>query len=138
MGGNKTDRYTLLVVDDEPSVLNVLRGVLERAGYAVLPAQSPVTALELFETRRAPVRLLLTDVAMPGMSGIELADRLVALDPQLKVLLIAGLPDHPEVMASVIQKGFSFLPKPFFPKQLVDKVKEILGEPRGLAASGGL
>jgi two-component system cell cycle sensor histidine kinase/response regulator CckA len=138
MRGDKAEKRTVLVVDDDPSVLNVLRGVLDRAGYEVLSAGDAVAALEQFEGRRAPVSLLLTDVVMPGMSGMELANRLVVLDPKLKILLIAGLPDHPQVIASVMQKGFSFLPKPFHPKQLVAKVKEILGESQGLAASGGL
>ena len=124
----ETDSGTLLAVDDEPSVLNVLRGVLTRAGYQVLPAEHPAKALEIFEKQRTSIRLLITDVVMPGMSGMELADRLTELDPGLKVLLIAGMPDHPKVIAAVTGKGYAFMPKPFLPQQLVEKVRALLGE----------
>ena len=80
--GNKT----ILVVDDEPMVLGLLRNMLVREGYVVLEASEAAEAIELSSVGSRPIDLLLTDVVMPGMNGYQLADRLKDQRPELKVL----------------------------------------------------
>ena len=81
---------TILVVDDEPVVLNICKLALTRAGYNVLEASGGVAALEIFQKNAGNVRLALLDIRMPVMNGIELAQKLMASDPKLKVLLMSG------------------------------------------------
>jgi len=125
-------RTVILVVDDEPFVLRVIGSILRARGYTVLSASNAMEALEVFRRSPAP-RLLLTDVVMPGISGPELAANLLALDPGLRVLFTAGMPDSPLIRENILEKGHPFLPKPFLPSQLLDKIGEVLA-PRACAA----
>lgn len=86
---------TVLVVDDDPDVLEIASGALAADGFQVLEAASPADALETLR-RETPVHLLVTDIKMPGMSGFELADRAKRMCPKLRVLYMSGfLPDIP-------------------------------------------
>jgi CheY-like chemotaxis protein len=126
---------TVLVVDDEPTVLRVICGILARRGYHVAGAATGQEALEMFDSL-APVDLLLTDVVMPGMSGPQLAERLMGLHPGLRVLFTAGMPDSPDIRRGIFDRGLTLLPKPFLPSQLMAKIEEVLGIP-GLSAAVG-
>ena len=121
-------RTTVLIVEDEPSVLNVRAASLLQAGYDILTAPGSREALELSRSHQGPIDLLLADVVMPGMNGAELADWLVAERPGLRVLCIAGMQYTP-VVKGLIDQGRAFLPKPFLPYELVGKVAEVLGRP---------
>src|SRR5581483_10650261 len=90
---SQSARKTVLVVEDEPTVLTVLVAALSQAGFTVWKAPNAEAALRLSRASREPVDLLLTDVMMPGMNGAELADRLLAERPGLRVLFTAGMPD---------------------------------------------
>jgi two-component system cell cycle sensor histidine kinase/response regulator CckA len=127
-------RDAILVVDDEPLVLNVVCTMLECAGFTVLRAASPAEALEIAGRYSAGIRLLLTDVVMPGMSGPCLAERFAEIHPESACLFMAGMPSGPEVCERILQHGRAFLPKPFFPRTLLQKVREVLG--RDLVAAG--
>ncbi len=118
---------TVLVVDDEPTVLTVLVAVLKAKGYRVIAARRGDEAIQLFGQPGPPVDLLLTDVVMPDMSGVEVADRLLETDPKLKVLFIAGMPDSPDIKHRVLDRGRAFLPKPFLPATLIEEVEAVLG-----------
>jgi len=117
----------ILVVDDEPFVLNIVCCVLENAGFKVLRAASAVEALEIGRLHSAPIRLLLSDVVMPGLSGPAMAERFSELHPETECMFMAGLPDSPEVCERILNRGRAFIPKPFFPRTLVDKVNDVLG-----------
>ena len=117
---------TVLVVEDEPGVLEVAAEALRLQGYTVLTAQSPAEALQLAQSYPEPVHLLITDVVMPVMSGRELADYLIRLHPQMRVLYVSGYTENTIVHHGVLQEGVHFLPKPYTPAQLIQKVREVL------------
>jgi signal transduction histidine kinase len=116
----------LLVVEDEPGVLEVAAEALRLQGYTVLTAQSPAEALQLAQSYPEPLHLLITDVVMPIMSGRELAEYLIRLHPQLRVLYVSGYTENTIVHHGVLQEGVHFLPKPYTPAQLIQKVREVL------------
>jgi signal transduction histidine kinase len=116
----------LLVVEDEPGVLEVAAEALRLQGYTVLTAQSPAEALQLAQSYPEPLHLLITDVVMPIMSGRELADYLTRLHPQMRVLYVSGYTENTIVHHGVLQEGVHFLPKPYTPAQLIQKVREVL------------
>jgi two-component system cell cycle sensor histidine kinase/response regulator CckA len=111
--GSKQDRQTILVVDDEPNVLQLVESILEEAGYVVIGANSADTAIKAFDKMARHPDLLLTDVVMPGMSGPMLVDQLLAKQPDLKVLFMSGYDDRQVVQRYVVEKGFRLLAKPF-------------------------
>ncbi len=117
---------TILLVEDEEAVRSLVRGVLESNGYAVLEASRPEEALDICERHKAPIQLMLTDVVMPQMSGRELADRLVAIHSETKILYMSGYTDNSIVRNGVLEEGIPFLEKPFTPEALTRKVREVL------------
>jgi signal transduction histidine kinase/ActR/RegA family two-component response regulator len=116
----------LLVVEDEPGVLEVAAEALRLQGYTVLTASSPAEALQLAQSYPEPIHLLVTDVVMPVMSGRELADYLTRLHPQMRVLYVSGYTENTIVHHGVLETGVHFLPKPYTPAQLIQKVREAL------------
>lgn len=120
---------TILVVDDEPEILNFVATALRRSGFAVLRAQSGEAALEQFDRSEVPIDLLLTDVVMPGMSGPMLVDRLLSLQPNLPVLFMSGYDDRQVVQRYVLKEGFALLPKPFDITALHAKIRDLLPTP---------
>src|SRR5690349_11070571 len=119
-------REAILVVDDEPFVLNVVSLILRNAGFEVFTANCAETALDFGRCHREPIRLLLADVVMPGASGPSLAEQFAVIHPETECLFMAGLPDTPEICEKIIDRGRPFLPKPFVPQTLVSKVREVL------------
>jgi PAS domain S-box-containing protein len=124
-------RETILLAEDQPDVRELARDVLQLSGYSVLEAKDGAEALELAERERAPVHLLLTDVVMPQMSGRELAARLRARHPGLRVLFMSGYTDDAIVRQEVLESGTAFLQKPFTPDALGRKVRELLDSTGG-------
>jgi signal transduction histidine kinase len=117
---------TVLVVEDEPSVLALSRRALEAQGYVVLAASDATTALRLVERHGGTIHLLLTDVVMPGMSGRDLADQLAARRPGTRVLYMSGYPGDAVVQHGELPVGSAFLQKPFSPDSLARKVRDVL------------
>ena len=115
----------VLVAEDEETTRDMVRDVLEREGFSVLTAASGQEALELLLGALRPPDLLLTDVVMPGMGGLELAGRLPASTP-VKVLFMSGYADSPVVRQGVVGAGRAFIRKPFAPGDLVAKVLSVL------------
>jgi two-component system, cell cycle sensor histidine kinase and response regulator CckA len=120
------DGETLLLVEDEPGVRAVCKMMLERLGYRVLVAETPESALSLVREHDDPIRLLITDVVMPGMNGRELALRLNALDPCMKTLFMSGYTAEIIDKDGKLDNGFSFLQKPFTAKDLSTAVRSLL------------
>ena len=119
---------TVLLAEDEPAVRAIAQQVLERQGYTVLAAPSGADALALAAQHGATIDLLLTDVVMPGMSGRDLADRLTAQRPGIRVLYISGYTDNAIVRHGMLEPGLAYLQKPFRPDALVRKVRDVLDE----------
>ena len=120
---------TILLVEDEQMVRNLLREMLESCGYRVLAAEDGRDALSICESYQEPIHLLITDVVMPGMGGRELADRLAAVRPEVRVLYMSGYTDNVIVHRGVLDERMNFIQKPFTLEMLLPKVREILGEP---------
>ncbi len=136
--GKKAKKYTdqfhmaekakILVVEDEPSLRLLVRKVLERSGFEVLEAASGMSAMQLWDKDKPHIDLLLTDMVMPdGMSGRQLADRLKADNPGLKVLYTSGYSTELLGKDLALQEGTNFLQKPYPPSKLVQTVRTALG-----------
>jgi PAS domain S-box-containing protein len=119
-------RATVLVVEDEPLVRRVVVTALRAGGYDVLEAVGPADAVELAKKHKAPINLLLTDVVMPGMSGRQLSDKIIALRPELRVLFVSGYTEDAIVHRGVLDAGVHFLPKPFSGADLLDAVARVM------------
>ncbi len=117
---------TVLIVEDEPEILNVATRILERRGYHVVAAPTPGVALALAEGGRLRVDLLVTDVIMPGMDGRALAGRLQALLPGLRCLFISGYTADHIARHGMLDPGIHFLQKPFSGQELVSMVRRVL------------
>jgi CheY-like chemotaxis protein len=117
---------TLLVVEDDAPVRRVVCGVLDRQGYATIPIEGPVAAIELLRGRSQAPDLLITDVIMPQMNGRELAHQLAEQWPKLRVLYLSGYTDEAIVRHGVLEEGVAFLQKPFTPEALILKVRQVL------------
>jgi len=119
----------ILMVDDEPDILEVVAQHLEAAGYSVLTAQSGVAALALLD-KNPSVNLIVSDLSMPGMDGIQLIQRAQRRRPQLPTIILTGLAENGAEgsLGRVISGPFSILPKPINGKQLVDRVAKLIDE----------
>jgi PAS domain S-box-containing protein len=117
---------TVLLVEDEQSVRTVARRVLERRGYTVLAPESPDEAVAICETHAGTIDLLLTDVVMPGVDGAELAARLCALRPSLKILYMSGYTDGSIASYQVLEQRSAFVQKPFSSQLLSRTVRAVL------------
>jgi len=126
----------ILVVDDEPIVLKIVAAILTNAGFQVLAAASPADALETARRHPEGIRLLLSDVVMPGLGGPDLAEAFEDLHPETEWLFMAGLPDSPEVEERILHRGLAFLPKPFGARTLLAKIDEVLGRRAASVAAG--
>ena len=120
-------QQTVLLVEDEPAVRSFAARILRELGYSVLEAANGSEALRLAtEKADAPIHLLLTDVVMPQMGGEQLARRLKAIHPEMKVLYISGYTVNAIVHQSQLDEGVAFLQKPFTTAALAEKVREVL------------
>jgi two-component system cell cycle sensor histidine kinase/response regulator CckA len=119
---------TILLVEDEEMVRDLVRTVLQSAGYTILEAGNGGEALSLAGQHQGTIDLLVTDLVMPEMSGRELAERLKALRPGIKVLFMSGYTDDVVVRHGLLAADVEFLPKPFSPGALASKVRKVLDQ----------
>jgi two-component system, cell cycle sensor histidine kinase and response regulator CckA len=117
---------TILLVEDEQAVRELIETVLREQGYEVLAARDTNHAEELAKNFEREIHMLLTDVVMPGTSGRELAARVCALRPAIRVLYMSGYTDNVISTGGMLEKGLAFLQKPFSPSILAQKVREVL------------
>ena len=117
---------TVLLVEDEPSLIVVFKLFLEDLGYNVLPAGTPKEALELSGRHSGDIHLLLTDVVMPGMNGRKLADLILADRPDIKVIFMSGYTADVIIERGVLDQNKAFITKPFSQNELALKVRSLL------------
>lgn len=123
--GERVARGTLLLVEDEPALQALIATVLEEQGFAVLAAGNGLDAIEIGESHDGKIDLLLTDVVLPGLSGPDLAGRMLALRPGLEVLYMSGYNDSRLLTRGVEQSKVNLLVKPFTPDQLIARVRTL-------------
>jgi len=131
--GSPLGRERILVVEDDDLVRRLVVRTLEGAGYAVQAGARADEGLEL--ARSATFDLLVTDIVMPGGGGKQLATRLTALFPELRVLYMSGYADGAIAHGGVLDAGVELLPKPFAPADLLARVRRILDGARTLRAN---
>jgi CheY-like chemotaxis protein len=117
---------TVLLVEDEPALLDLGKAMLARLGYTVLAAGTPAEALRLAEDHRGPIHLLVTDVVMPQMNGRNLAARIMVLKPGLKCIYMSGYTADVIGQHGIVEDGVFFVQKPFTVQTLADRVREAL------------
>jgi PAS domain S-box-containing protein len=117
---------TILVVEDESSILELLETMLEQLGYTVLAEPSPMAALDLAKARKGRVDLLITDVIMPEMNGRDLAEQISEMYPEIRLLFMSGYPADVIAEQGVLDKGVQFIQKPFSMQDIARKVHETL------------
>ncbi len=117
---------TLLLVEDETRLRELMRDILLSQGYQVLAARDGLEALQIAEAYLGPIHLLLTDVVLPRLNGKELADRLCTSRPNMQVLFTSGYTDNVIAHHGVLHEGVHFLAKPFELDTLARKVREVL------------
>jgi len=122
-------KETILVVEDNGEVRSLAARILKRQGYTVFEASQPAVALDLCERHGTIIDMVLTDVIMPGMNGRELAERVLAIRPEMKVLYMSGYPGDTIGEHGFLEKGLHFIPKPFTFETLARKVREVLDNP---------
>jgi two-component system cell cycle sensor histidine kinase/response regulator CckA len=119
-------RETILLVEDEEVVRQVTHRILQRQGYTVLDAKDGQDALEILEQHPGPVHLMVTDLVMPGMNGRELALKMTAAHPEIKVLYMSGYAENGIVNQGVLEEGIVYIQKPFEARVLAYRVRELL------------
>jgi CheY-like chemotaxis protein len=117
---------TILVVEDEQGVRDLIARMLGHQGYTILRAESAQEALDISAAHAGRIAMLLTDVVMPHMSGRQLAERLVRERPDMKVLYLSGYTENTVVHHGVLEAGVEFLAKPFSQETLAQRVREVL------------
>lgn len=128
-GHEPKGQETILLVEDEPMMLQLSRTLLERLGYSVLAASTPALAVQLAAEHQGAIDLLFTDVVMPGMSGPDLAELLTTAKPGLRCLFASGHFPHTPRHAAIVRDAARFLAKPFTLAELAAKVREVLDAP---------
>jgi len=134
--GVQRGNETILLVEDDPQLRQLSSSVLAHCGYKVLLASTPEEGLAVCKENRADIKLLVTDVVMPRMNGRQLAERIVEIVPEIRVLYISGYTNNAIVHYGVLDPGLWFLPKPFTLAALVAKVREVLDSPVAAPQAG--
>jgi PAS domain S-box-containing protein len=117
---------TILLVEDEPTILRMTRIMLERKGYTVLSAATPTEAVDNAKEHAGSIDLLMTDVVMPGMNGRDLAGQISALYPNIRLLFMSGYTADVIAHQGILDDGVAFIQKPFSMADMTEKVREVL------------
>jgi PAS domain S-box-containing protein len=117
---------TILVVEDNPMVLNMVKEILENAGHRVITADEPSKALEIVKSIKETINLLVSDVVMPQMNGPELYDRITELQPELKVLFMSGYAGVVSAHKGHLREESNFISKPFSMEAFLRKVSDAM------------
>ena len=128
---------TILVVDDEVSVLATVKRILECDDYLVLTVDNTDAALRLIGCKELPIDLMITDVVMPDLNGRELAERALTVRPLIKVLFMSGYTDSELMRVKIAERASAFVPKPFTAAHLQEQVRKTLAAPLHRSAVAG-
>ena len=123
--GQPAGATTILVVDDSKDIRDLFHRALQRQGYKVLLATDGESALQVFQQHRGVIQLVVIDVVMPGMSGLKLAEKLLTLRPDIKVLFVSAFVQE-TTLRGKLRAEDRFLAKPIAPELLITKVQEML------------
>ena len=118
----------VLLVEDDEAVRQMTSQMLECAGYAVVPAQSPLQAISICRSTATRIDLILTDVIMPVMSGKEMADRIAELRPGIRFIFMSGYTSDVITQRGVLAEGMHFIHKPFDLRTLSQKILSVLAQ----------
>jgi two-component system sensor histidine kinase EvgS len=129
---------TILIVEDDLSILNLARRILNELNYTVLTADKPERAVRLAEEHQGEIDLLVTDVIMPEMNGLELANSLRSLYPALKCVFMSGYTSDVIAHHGVLDQGVHFLQKPFSKKDLIKNIRKILDDVESVETNGSI
>jgi two-component system cell cycle sensor histidine kinase/response regulator CckA len=121
---------TVLVTEDDATILKMIGKILENLGYTVITANSPADAVRIARERSESIDLLLSDIIMPGMNGRDLAERIHAIHPKIKCLFMSGYAASIIEAQGGLQAGIRLIQKPFSIKRLAAEVRSTLGEER--------
>jgi len=121
------ERCVVLVADDEPGIVQIVSFALRRHGYEVITASDGLSALRAGQERAGPIHLALLDVMMPGMTGPAVFARLQEIHPESTALFMSGYSPRQLEGLPLDTRKVQFIPKPFLPRALVQRVNEILG-----------
>ena len=126
---------TVLLVEDEEVLLNILQSSLETSGYRVVTAPNGQEAIRLCQEYAGPIHILITDLVMPGMSGRQVSEQVLLLRPEIRVLFMSGYTDDEQIRHGIRASGQQFLQKPFTPAALALKLRDVMAaSPSTLAA----
>ena len=117
---------TILLVEDDGPVRELVSTVLKSRGFEVICAASGEEAIRISSERASPIHVMVSDTVMPGLGGRELAERMAALRPEMKVLLMSGYTDDMVLQFQIRNRDVAFLQKPFTPEALARKVVDVL------------
>lgn len=134
---NDTGSYTILLVEDENSILMLARDILSKAGYNVITAGTGEQAIASAEKYSGKIDMLLTDVVLQGMNGKQLSEALIKLKPEIKTLYMSGYTANVIAHRGILDDGITFLQKPFSGRELIDKVAQVLSRGQEGRESGG-
>jgi two-component system cell cycle sensor histidine kinase/response regulator CckA len=123
---NAIGSETILVVEDQPALRELVRRVLEQKGYRVLEASNGEQAVRVAESAGRAIQLVITDVVMPGMNARAMAERIRGVWPAVRVLYMSGYHDDDVMLQSLATSKVDFLQKPFLPYDLAEKVRTVL------------
>ena len=122
---HRMPKNIVLCVDDEPIVLRTCSIALASAGFRAVVAETPTAALEAFILLHDEICVVLSDIIMPIMNGIDMAERILELDPQAKVLLMSGYGDG---VTGVSESRFPLIRKPFIHSVLIERIRSVIGQ----------
>jgi DNA-binding NtrC family response regulator len=117
---------TILIVEDEAALLELVRQYLQKRNYGVLTAKDGKEGVEVFRQHGKKIQLVISDLAMPGMNGFECMERILAVEPSVRFLFMSGFPEQIVERHRASFERCEFLPKPFRLDQLIDKVSRLL------------
>ena len=126
-GNSSAVADTILVVDDQPAQLLLIRRLLSRYGYNIITAASGTEAIGIVSTHPSPIALLLSDVVMPDMDGPAVAAAVQRIRPAVRTLFMSGYPPEVVVEQGILDADAPFLQKPFSAPALLEKLREVLG-----------
>jgi response regulator RpfG family c-di-GMP phosphodiesterase len=118
--------WTVLVVDNDPSIVMSIRLSLRQLDYRVLEAAGPEEALQIALTYPEPIHLVMADFGLPRMNGVTLSHHLLSIRPGLRILYISGYSEEALVAAGFLERSFPFLAKPWRMDELIGRVAEML------------